>query len=133
LPEALTQNPDDPELLAALGYSEQLRGLTDLAHEHYQRALRIKPLALEAAANLALLEAGAGDLDRAAALWKSTFARDPGRSTWGIDLARALCLSAHGAEAKAALARVLEFNPDFSTARGMMQQLESGDVKCTPD
>jgi tetratricopeptide (TPR) repeat protein len=133
LPEALTQNPDDPELLTALGYSEQLRGLTDLAREHYEHALRITPLALEAAANLALIEASAGNLDRAAALWKSTFARDPGRSTWGIDLARALCLSAHGVEAKAVLARVLEFNPDFSTARGMMRQLESGDVKCAPD
>ena len=133
LPEALMQNPDDPELLAALGYSEQLRGLTDQAREHYEHALRVKPLALEAAANLALLEASAGNLDHAASLWKSAFARDPGRSTWGIDLARALCLSGHDAEAKAALARVLEFNPDLSTARGMVHQLESGEVKCTPE
>ena len=133
LPEALAQNPDDPELLEALGYSEQLRGLTDQAREHYEHALRVKPLALHAAANLALIEANAGNLDRAAALWKATFARDPGRSNWGIDLARALCLSGHEAEAKAALARVLEFNPDLSTARGMVHQLESVEVKCVPE
>jgi Flp pilus assembly protein TadD len=133
LPEAVAQAPDDPDLLAALGYSEQLRGLTDLAREHYEHALRSKPLALDAAANLALIEAGAGNLERAAALWKSAFARDPGRSTWGIDLARALCLRGHAEEAKAALARVLEFNPDLSTARGMVQQLENGEVKCVPE
>lgn len=133
LPAALAQKPEDPDLLAALGFNEQLQGSADQAREHYEHALRIQPLALDAAANLALLEANAGHLDRAAALWKSVFARVPGRSSWGIDLARALCLSGHGEEAKAAIGRVLEFNPDLSTARGMLQQLETGEVKCVPE
>jgi tetratricopeptide (TPR) repeat protein len=130
LPEALAQNPEDADLLAAVGYSEQLRGLTEQAREHYEHALRVKPLSLDAASNLGLIEADAGNIDRAAALWKPAFERAPGRSSLGINLARALCLSGHGEEAKAAIGRVLKFNPDFSTARRMLKQLESGEVKC---
>ncbi len=133
LPLALAQSPDDPELLAALAYDEQRRGLTEQAREHYEHALRVAPLSLDAAANLALIEANAGNLDHAAALWKSAFERAPGKSTLGINLARALCLSGHGEEAKAAIGRVLEFNPDFSTARGMLKQLETGEVKCAAE
>ena len=130
LPEALKQRPEDPELLAAVAFEEQQKGLTDKASDHYEHALRIKPLFLDAEANLALLEANAGNLDRAAALWKSAFARAPGRSTLGINLARAMCLTGHGEESKAAIERVLRFNPDLSTARGMLKQLESGEVSC---
>jgi predicted CXXCH cytochrome family protein len=130
LPQALAQSPDDPELLAALGFDEQSRGLIDQAREHYEHALRVKPLALDAAANLALIEANAGNLDRAVTLWKPAFARAPGKSTWGINLARALCLTGHGNDSKATIVRVLEFNPDSATARGMLKQLETGEVKC---
>jgi predicted CXXCH cytochrome family protein len=130
LPQALAQKPDDPELLAALAFEEQQKGLTDQAREHYEHALRVKPLFLDAEANLALIEANAGNLNRAAALWRSAFARAPGRSSLGINLARAMCLSGHGEESQAAIARVLEFNPDLSTAREMLKQLESGEVSC---
>jgi tetratricopeptide (TPR) repeat protein len=130
LPQALAQKPDDPELLAALAFEEQQQGLTDQARENYEHALRIQPLFLDVEANLALIEANAGNLVRAAALWKSAFARAPGRSSLGINLARALCLTGHGEESKAAIARVLEFNPDLSAAREMLKQLESGEVSC---
>jgi protein O-GlcNAc transferase len=130
LPQTLAQKPDDPELLAALAFEEQQKGLTDQAREHYEHALRVKPLFLDAEANLALIEANAGNLNRAAALWRSAFARAPGRSSLGINLARALCLTGHGEESKAAIARVLDFNPDLSTAREMLKQLESGEVSC---
>jgi tetratricopeptide (TPR) repeat protein len=133
LPKALAQSPNDPELLSALGYDEQRRGLTEQAREHYEHALRVAPLSLDAAANLALIEANAGNLERATALWKSAFERAPGKSTLGINLVRALCLSGHGEEAKATIARVLEFNPDLSTARGMLKQLETGEVKCVAE
>jgi hypothetical protein len=35
LPQTLAQKPDDPELLAALAFEEQQKGLTDQAREHY--------------------------------------------------------------------------------------------------
>ena len=130
LPQALAQSPEDAELLTAMGYSEQQKGLTDLARGHYEHALRVKPLSLDAASNLALIEANAGHLDRAGALWKAAFERAPGRSSLGIYLARALCLSGHGDESKGTIARVLRFNPDSSTAREMLRQLQSGEVTC---
>ena len=130
LPGALAQTPDDAELLAALGYNEQRRGMVAQAREHYEHALRVKPLSLDAAANLAVIEANAGNVDRAIALWKSAFERAPGRSSLGLNLARALCLSGKGDEAKAAIARVLEFNPDLKAGRVMLKQLESGEAKC---
>jgi tetratricopeptide (TPR) repeat protein len=130
LPVALSQTPDDPELLAALGYNEQRRGMVAEAREHYEHALRVKPLSLDAAANLAVIEANAGNVDRAIGLWKSAFERAPGRSALGLNMARALCLSGKADESKAAIARVLEFNPDMRTGREMLKQLESGEAKC---
>jgi predicted CXXCH cytochrome family protein len=130
LPAAAVENPEDPLILQALGYHEQSRGLLPQAREHYERALRANPLAVDAAANLALLEAQQGNFDRAIALWKAAFARYPGRSTLGIDLARAQCLGGHGDDSRASLARVLQFNPDLTLAHDMLRQLQSGEVKC---
>ena len=42
-----------------------------------------------------------------------------------------LCLIGHGEQAQVAVARVLEFNPDSTAARGMLKQLESGAANCT--
>ena len=130
LPQAVAQSPEDPDLLTALGYSEQQKGLTDQARQHYQHALRIKPLSLDAASNLALIEANAGNLGHAGALWKSAFERSPGRSSLGINLARVLCLTGHGEESKATIDRVLQFNPDSRTAREMLRQLQTKEVNC---
>jgi predicted CXXCH cytochrome family protein len=130
LTEATVQNPDDPLVLQALGYMEESRGMAQQAREHYEHALRVNPLAIDAAANLALMEAQQGHFDRAITLWKSAFARYPGRSTLGINLARAQCLSGHGDDSRASIARVLQFNPDLTLAHDMLRQLQSGEVKC---
>jgi predicted CXXCH cytochrome family protein len=106
LTEAAVENPEDPLILQALGYDEGSRGLLQPAREHYERALRANPLAVDAAANLALLEAQQGNL------------------------ARAQCLSGHGDDSRASIARVLEFNPDLTLAHDMLRQLQSGEVKC---
>ena len=130
LPQAVTDYPEDADLLAALAFDEEQHGPIDEARREYEHALRIKPLSLDAAGNLALIEASSENYDRATALWKSAFERAPGRSTFGTNLARSFCLSGHGKEAKDALVTVLEFNPDSSLARQMLQQLESGEVTC---
>lgn len=44
LPQALAQQPNDPELLAAFAFEEQQQGQTDQIREHYEHALRIQPL-----------------------------------------------------------------------------------------
>jgi predicted CXXCH cytochrome family protein len=132
LPKALEKNPEDAVLLAAQAYHEQRDKKLDPAREHYEHALRLDPLSIDAASNFAVLEANAGHLDHAIALWKSAFERDPGRSSMGLNLARVYCLSGHPAESQAALSRVLEFNPDSHAGRAMLSQLQSGAAKCVP-
>src|SRR5260370_28324316 len=43
LHKAVLEGPNDAGVLAALGYEEQKRGLTEQAREHYLRALGIDP------------------------------------------------------------------------------------------
>jgi tetratricopeptide (TPR) repeat protein len=130
LPEALAKSPEDPAILAAQAYHEQRNGQLDKAREHYEHALRIDPLSIDAASNFAVIEANAGHLDRAIALWKSAFEHAPARSGVGLNLARALCLSGHGERSPAVVSRALEFNPDLAAGRSMLKQLQSGAAKC---
>jgi tetratricopeptide (TPR) repeat protein len=130
LEQAVVQSPEDPAILSALGYNEQRRKLIDKAREHYEHALRIDPLAGEAASDLAVIEANAGHMERAIELWKGAFERAPARTSLGLNLARGLCVAGHGDQAHAVVARVLEFNPDSAAARGMLRQLDSGEAKC---
>ena len=130
LPQAVVQSPEDSTLLTALGYSELRSGQAEKAREHYEHAMRIDPLSVDAAANLGVIEANAGHLDRAVELWKAAFERAPSRSSLGLNLTRGLCLTGHGDQARAALARVLEFNPDLAAGRSMLQELESGAARC---
>jgi Flp pilus assembly protein TadD len=130
LPEALAKSPEDAAILGALAYREQIAGQLDKAREHYEHSLRLDPLSIDAASNLAVLEANAGHLDRAIALWKPAFERAPGRSALGMNLVRALCLSGHADQAQEAVTRVLEFNPDLRAGRSTLKQLQSGEAKC---
>jgi tetratricopeptide (TPR) repeat protein len=130
LPKALEQNPEDRAILAAQAFHEQRNGKLDLAREHYEHALRLDPLSIDAASNLAVIEANAGHLDRAITLWKSAFERIPGRSGLGLNLARGLCVSGHADQSQATVERVLEFNPDLAAARSTLKQLQSGAAKC---
>ena len=132
LEQAVAQSPEDPATLSALGYNEQRRKLIDKAREHYEHALRIDPLAGEAAADLAVIEANAGHLERAIELWKGAFERAPARSSLGLNLARGLCAAGQVDQARAVVVRVLEFNPDSAAARGMLRQLDPGEAKCVP-
>ncbi|MGA2814440.1 MAG: multiheme c-type cytochrome [Candidatus Acidiferrum sp.] len=130
LPKALEQNPEDRAILAAQAFHEQREGKLDIAREHYEHALRLDPLSIDAASNLAVMEANAGHLDRAITLWTSAFERIPGRSGLGLNLARGLCLSGHLEQSQAAVERVLAFNPDLAAGRNMLKQLQSGAAKC---
>ena len=130
LQQAVEQNPEDPAILSALAYNEQRRGVLDKAREHYEHALRIDPLLVDAAGNLGVMEANAGHFDKAIALWKPAFERAPERSSLGLNLARGLCLSGRADEVRATITRMLEFNPDSAAGRGMLKQLDGGEVKC---
>jgi len=130
LRKALSEQPDDPALLSAAGFVEQLRKNDKEAQELYERALKVDPLDNEAAANLGMIEARSGNLRRAVELWQGAFARVPYRSAIGMNLAIAFCTAGQKDVARRFIERVLEFNPDYSKAKSMSEQMNAG--QCHP-
>jgi predicted CXXCH cytochrome family protein len=130
LHKAAAERPDDPALLAGLAYIELQRGATPKARELYERALAADPLSIDAAANFGVIEARDGHIDRAIKLWQDVFARAPGRSAIGMNLARLYCGAGQFPKAREFTIRVLEFNPDLPQAKALMQQLNGDSPKC---
>jgi len=130
LHKAVLEAPNDAGVLAALGYEEQKRGLIQQAREHYLRALEIDPLSNEAALNLGVIEAQAGNADRAIKLWQGPFDRIPGRSEVGMNLALLYCSTGKMEKARTTIAQVLKFNPDLTSARNLQRQLNSDPATC---
>jgi len=130
LRKTLEENPDDAVVLAALAYIEQKHGKLSDARELYERALKIDPVANEAATDLGVLEAREGHLRRAVELWQMGFDRAPQRSAIGMNLAVAFCDAGQVEEGRRYLQRVLEFNPDFEDARKLMKAMSGDPAKC---
>jgi tetratricopeptide (TPR) repeat protein len=132
LSKAVKQLPDDPALLSALAYSEQRRGSTEHARELYKRALAIDSTMVDAATNLGVIEAQAGDLQGALKLWQNAFQRAPARSSIGLNLVRAYCAAGKFGEARTYTLRVLEFNPDLPPAKKLLHSLSQSPASCGP-
>ncbi len=132
LRRAAAQFPNDPAVLSALGYVEQNRGANDRARELYRRALALEPNLIDAATNLGVLEAQSGHLSEAIKLWQGAFQRAPGRSSIGMNLARAFCAAGQAKDARNYTLRVLEFNPDLTPAKKLLNGLNADPPKCTP-
>jgi len=130
LQQAVQEAPNDPGVLSALGYEEQKRGLLQQARTHYLRALEIDPLSNEAALNLGVIEAQAGNADRAIKLWQGPFDRIPGRSEVGMNLALLYCSTGQMEKARATVSQVLKFNPDLTSARNLQRQLNADPATC---
>ena len=132
LAAALKESPNDPALLAALGYIEQKRGATENARELYQRGLRADPDLIDAATNLGVIEAQKGHLQDAVKLWQDAFQRAPDRSSIGMNITRAYCEAEKYDEARKTVVRVLEFNPDLDSAKKILQGLNRSPASCGP-
>jgi tetratricopeptide (TPR) repeat protein len=132
LRKAVVERPEDPVLLAALGFVEQARGREKEARELYEHALRIDPAANDAAANLGIMEAQSGNLRRAVELWQGAFARVPYRSAIGIDMAIVFCAAGKRDEARKYVERVLEFNPDYGKGKSLLEHLKGETGECKP-
>ncbi len=129
---AVQENPNDPALLAAAGYFEQLRQRFGEAREHYQRALELDPYDNNAATNLGVIEAQEGHIDSAVSLWQQAFERAPWKSAIGMNLVRVFCSEGQYDKARSHLERVLEFNPDLPEAKTLSQYLSAHPPSCTP-
>lgn len=130
LAAAIKQSPEDPSLLSALAYDAQKRKATAEARQLYEKALKIDPTLIDADVNLGVIEAQQGHMPDAMRLWQDAFDRAPYRSSIGLNIARANCEMGNVAEAKAAISRVLEFNPDFGPAEQMLQHLDTSPSNC---
>ena len=130
LSKALKQSPDDPAILSALGYMEQKQGKLDDARQLYQRALQADPNLIDAETNLGVIKGRAGDLDGALQLWLAAFQDAPGRSSIGLNIARAYCVEGKISQARAAVLRVLQFNPDLATAKQMLRRFTATASGC---
>lgn len=132
LPKAVTERPDDAELLAALGFVEQRDFHENDARELYERALKVDPLLVDAATNLGILDARAGDVRRAVELWQGAFERAPYRSEIGMNLAMVFCAAGQKDVAKKYVERVLEFNPDYGKGKSLLAHLSEENGQCRP-
>ena len=109
---------------------EQRRGAPDDARELYQRALAQDPNLLDAATNLGVVEANHGNIRDAVTLWEGAFQRAPGRSSIGMNIARAFCSAGHVEQAREFTMRVLQFNPDLDSAKKLLNGLNATPAKC---
>lgn len=132
LRKAVQEWPQDAAVLSALAFVDQQHKNDDEARELYERALKSDPLDIEAATNLGMLEARAGNLRRAVELWQGAFARAPYRSVIGMNLALTYCAANQKDDARKYVARVLEFNPDYGKAKSLLVNLGKEPVQCRP-
>jgi Flp pilus assembly protein TadD len=130
LSSALLQSPNDPVLLSALGYIEQKRGAVDGARNLYMKALALDPDLIDAAANLAVIEANQGRLREPLRLWQSAFERAPARSAIGLNAARMFCAAGEFNSARSVILRLLEFNPDMAAAMQFLENLNRTPPVC---
>lgn len=122
--------PNDAATLAALGYEDQVHGDLAGARMLYQHALAVDPSSIDSATNLGVIEAQSGNLPEAVKLLQSAFERAPGRGSIGMDLARVFCFEAKLDESQAAVKRMLEFNPDMSEPKKLMNELHQPQPNC---
>jgi predicted CXXCH cytochrome family protein len=128
--QAVLQHPDDPVLLDSLAFIAQRRGDAAKARGLYEHALQADPKLIDTAANLGVIEARAGHLDRAVTLWQDAFNRAPGRSAIGMNLAHIACDAGQFDKARAYVSRVLQFNPDSPSAKNFAKALAAEQPNC---
>ena len=63
-------------------------------------------------------------------LWEGAFERAPGRSSIGMNIARAFCSAGQVEHAREFTLRVLQFNPDLDSAKKLLNGLTASPAKC---
>ncbi len=124
--------PPDAAVLTALGFLAPSMGMTAAqAADYYREALKLDPLNLLAANNLATLLARAGQLSEAAPLWQSAFDRNEDIESLGMNLALVECRLGQKEKAVQVLQRVLIYGPDSPTAQRRLQAIQNGQQACS--
>lgn len=126
----LNTDPNDPEVLVALGFLAEVNGDRAQASQYYEATLKNDPGNYTAAMNRAVLLARSGDLKTAAELWQSTFARNEDITGLGMNLAAARCMLGDKTEAEQVLQKVLYYSPDHQAAREELAAIQTGQQPC---
>lgn len=132
LGKAIKDRPDDPDVLEAWAFVEQKHGHRKDAELLYAKVLKGNPLSNTADTNLGILEARGGNIRDAVKLWQAAFSRVPYRSEIGVDLAIVFCADGQKDIARKYLDRVMEFNPDYGKAKGLMEHMKGDSGECKP-
>ena len=122
----------DPDLHTALGLLEHLSGNSQAAMEEYQAALRANPSDSIAAGDLAILQARAGQIEKALALLGPVNKNDPAETAASMDLAAIECAIGDSPAATSTLQHLLEFSPDDGKARQTLAAIENKSRHCGP-
>jgi tetratricopeptide (TPR) repeat protein len=124
-------DPDDPAVLAALGYLAESMGTRAEAIEYYRAALRLNPFNLSATNDLATLLAKSGDLMTAVTLWEKVFDLNEDIEPLGINLAIADCRLGDRKKSQQILQRVLIYSPNSPIAKQRLRSMEAGTEMCS--
>jgi hypothetical protein len=117
LESALKSDPNDVEVLKALGVLAQMQNDRPVAVQFYRSVLEHEPNDYTAALNLGVLLARSGQLQQAADLWQRAFAFNEDITELGMNLAAVRCMLGEKAGAEEVLRRVLVYSPDHRRAR----------------
>ena len=131
LKAAEANGSDDADLHDQLGYLRQVSGDAKGAALEYLAALRQRPSDTTADANLAVIYAATGQSLEAVRLLTQAVRDDPSQTAAGLNLAFLECMMGRKGDAAATVRRILDFNPDSTPARHMMDSGSYGGQTCS--
>jgi predicted CXXCH cytochrome family protein len=132
LSDVVKTNPDDPDVLAALGFLSYLRGDRQRAAELYRSALSFDPNNFNVGIDLGVVLASTQQPKLAAGLWADIFDKNEDITQLGMNIARLQCSLGQRDKAASALRSVLIYSPDHAAARTELEQMQAGTQACPP-
>lgn len=121
--EAIDANPDEPLLFYKLSKAFDKAGELDGEKAALRRAIELNPNLAEAQIQMGFLAARAGDSGRAEGYFRAAVQASPSLVVGWINLAATLASEAKWDDAKQALGRALDIDPDNAQARSLGQAI----------
>ena len=125
LTAARQSNPNDIEVMRALGILAGTGNDTQLAATLFRDVLKLSPTDQGAASNLAVIEARAGDLKGALGLLQPVFDRNQDSIGLAMNLAAVECLQGDATGARSTIETALKFSPGSRELVNRLQQTSS--------
>lgn len=121
LTDAAEHGATDAQVLLNLGFLYQVSGHPAQAATAYKQVLKTEPYEPAALGNLAVLEAGNGQVPAAKALLQTLIDADASQTAAGMNLVLLQCRTGDSAGAKATVAKLQPLNPDAPALHAFQQ------------